>query len=85
MKAKIHYGKPRYQPPPNPEIKHVIPPRKQIVHNWQFPLGGKAASLSITGWTEITTDDMDALIEVSTMFKAQVARSNAPTEPEYSI
>lgn len=49
MKAKIHYGKPRYvPPPPKPEIKHVIPPKQQIVHSWQFPLGGKTASLSIT-------------------------------------
>lgn len=69
------------------EARGSVPP---LIEQWRFPLGGHQAVLTITGENEIEPEDIDALLEISHMFKRQVLkrhreRSARTAAPEYEI
>lgn len=59
--------------------------REVIFEQWRFPLGGKMATLTITGDERINAGDIDALIEISHLFKRSILRDISPRDPEYQI
>lgn len=69
------------------EARGSVPP---LIEQWRFPLGGHEATLTITGHSELEPQDIDALLEISLLFKRQVMkrhqeRTARTAAPEYEI
>jgi len=61
-----------------------------LIEQWRFPLGEHMATLTITGERELEPQDMDALLEISHLFKRSILkrhreRAARTAMPEYEI
>lgn len=80
----------RHQPPTPPALASVSGSVPPLIEQWRFPLGEHMAVLTITGEREIEPQDMDALLEISHLFKRSILkrhreRSARTAMPEYEI
>lgn len=61
----------------------------RIVEQWTFPIGGKMATLTIvaTDASQVNPDDIDALFEITLLFKQQIMRRHRerPSPQDYEI
>lgn len=63
--------------------------RIALLESWQFPIGGKCATLTIVGdpTDPIGPEDMDAIFEASMLFKRNIMRRHHLRNPpaDYEI
>lgn len=72
----------------NPQVGNRIgaPRELRTLERWCFPIGEKVATIYIVGKSPVDVLDIDALIEISKLFRKSIAgRPENNPEPEYHI